>query len=245
MTLSFVEARFASDGLVTLEFDLDVELGHSLIGITLDLVEEDNWRLHPDFPGGSSFELSPRHPSVHGLNCANWRSIQPLGCERDRPTASCGHKRPAPYRKPGHRPRDAVIFRVGCRRRGSSSATISSRHCAAITLIRDLRWHQPWVVAEMAKAAGGERSGRNDSTGCTNPYHASDPTGFVAALDAYRHHDESFELVWFGHNKGGDHLDNLWYATGRWMIERTFWSLAPRSSVTSTTRSPASMRHTT
>jgi hypothetical protein len=45
----------------------------------------------------------------------------------------------------------------------------------------------------------------------------------VAALDAYRRSDELFDLVWFGHNKGGDHLANQAYATARWMLERTFW----------------------
>jgi hypothetical protein len=55
----------------------------------------------------------------------------------------------------------------------------------------------------------------------TLPY---DPSGFVAALDAYRRSDELFDLVWFGHNKGGDHLANAEYAAARWMIERTFWS---------------------
>jgi hypothetical protein len=52
----------------------------------------------------------------------------------------------------------------------------------------------------------------------------SDPTGFVAALDAYRRHEERFNLVWFGHNKGGDHLHDMRYATARWTIERMFWS---------------------
>jgi hypothetical protein len=52
----------------------------------------------------------------------------------------------------------------------------------------------------------------------------SDPSGFVAALDAFRRHEEAFNLVWFGHSKGADHLDDEWYATGRWTIERMFWS---------------------
>ena len=54
----------------------------------------------------------------------------------------------------------------------------------------------------------------------TMPY---DPAGFVAALDAFRGHDERFDLVWFGHNKGGDHLADRDYAASRWMIERMFW----------------------
>jgi hypothetical protein len=51
-----------------------------------------------------------------------------------------------------------------------------------------------------------------------------DPTGFIAALDAYRRHREPFDLVWFGHTKGLGHIDEFWYGTGRWMIERMFWS---------------------
>jgi hypothetical protein len=51
-----------------------------------------------------------------------------------------------------------------------------------------------------------------------------DPSGFVAALDAYRRSDERFRLAWFGHTKGGLHLDHPEYGTARWALERWFWS---------------------
>jgi hypothetical protein len=53
---------------------------------------------------------------------------------------------------------------------------------------------------------------------------AADPAGFVAALDDFRRHAEAFDLVWFGHTKGAGHLDEPWYFTGHWTIERMFWS---------------------
>src|ERR687893_1138369 len=50
--LPFVEATFDPDGTVRLEFDLQLDDGQALDLIWLELVEEDNWRMHPGFFGG-------------------------------------------------------------------------------------------------------------------------------------------------------------------------------------------------
>jgi hypothetical protein len=133
--------------------------------------------------------------------------------------------RPDPYRKPAGGPRDAVIFsswvpeeglalgdyfiETLCRWHGDSKIFVGVNHGSS----------PQW--SERVLASGLDVTIQQAAPTLTMPF---DPTGLVAALDAYRRHDETFELVWFGHNKGGDHLDEAWYATGRWMIERMFWS---------------------
>ena len=76
----------------------------------------------------------------------------------------------------------------------------------------------------MERASPPQRLGRDDRAGWPGSTLPFDPSGFVVALDAYRRSNELFDLVWFGHNKGGDHLANQAYATARWVLERTFWS---------------------
>jgi hypothetical protein len=52
----------------------------------------------------------------------------------------------------------------------------------------------------------------------------TEAAGFVAALDELRRSRETFDLVWFGHNKGGGHAGNPLYPQVRWTIEKRFWS---------------------
>jgi hypothetical protein len=61
--LPFVEATFDPGGAVRLEFDLQLDDSQALDRITLELVEEDSWRMHPGFDGGSSFALPPTEPT--------------------------------------------------------------------------------------------------------------------------------------------------------------------------------------
>src|SRR5688500_481198 len=61
--LPFVEATFDRDGSVRLEFDLQLDPGQTLDRIRLELVEEDNWRMHPGFHGGKSFALPAEAPA--------------------------------------------------------------------------------------------------------------------------------------------------------------------------------------
>ena len=79
--LPFVEATFKPDGSVRLAFDLQYDADHVLDRIRLDLVEEDNWRVHPDFPGGKSFKLPAEAPAGARLEL---RELA-LGPTSDRP----------------------------------------------------------------------------------------------------------------------------------------------------------------
>jgi hypothetical protein len=210
---------------VQLEFDLDLDPGHFLDRISFDLVEEDNWRLHPDFPGGKSFALPTEAPAgarleFHELSLgatANVRKGPPYGIVRA--------QRPAPYRKPTGRPRDAVIFSSWMPEDGLILGdyfieTLRRYHADSKIFVGINHGSSPeWT--QRLEASGLDVTIQPAAPTLTI---SCDPTGFVAALDAYRRHEEPFELVWFGHTKGLSHLDEPRYATGRWMIERMFWS---------------------
>jgi hypothetical protein len=51
-----------------------------------------------------------------------------------------------------------------------------------------------------------------------------DATGFLTALEGLDHSDESFDLVWFGHAKGGSQRTYEYYQGIRFLVDRTFWS---------------------
>jgi hypothetical protein len=223
--LPYFEATFAEDSSVRLEFDLELDAGSTLERIRLDLVEEDNWRLHPGFPGGKSLALPATAPAGARLSLREI-SLQPVTTVRQ--GSSFGTARglqSAECRKPVGRRRDAVIFSSWVPEEGLNLGdyfiqTLRRWHADSKIFVGVNHGSSPqWV--ERLEASGLDLTIRPASTTVTMP---SDPTGFVAALDAYRWDEETFELVWFGHNKGGDHLDDLRYYTGRWMIERMFWS---------------------
>jgi hypothetical protein len=226
--LPFVDATFDPDGTVRLEFDLSLDDGLSLDRIRLELVEEDNWRMHPDFPGGTSFALPVEAPAGARLELREL-SLRPAESVRmGPPYGTVRASRPAPYRKPAGRPRDAVIFSSWVPEAGLALGdyfieTLRRYHADSKIFVGINHGSSPqW--GERLQASGLDLTIQPAVATLTMP---SDPTGFAAALDAYRRHDEPFELVWFGHNKGGNHLDKVWYATGRWMIERMFWSRRP------------------
>ena len=223
--LPFFEATFQEDGSVRLEFDVKLVRGRSLDRIELELVEEDNWRVHPGFPGGESLALPVT------ARAGAWLELREVKLEttpliRKGPPQGVVHgMRPTPYCKQAHRPRDAVIF---------SSWVPSEGLALGDYFIETLaRWHGDSKIFVGVNHGSSpkwvdrlHRSGLDVTVAAAGPDLTLpfDPSGFVAALDAYRSNRERFDLVWFGHNKGGDHLSNPVYSAARWMIERMFWS---------------------
>jgi hypothetical protein len=55
-----------------------------------------------------------------------------------------------------------------------------------------------------------------------------DATGFLAALEAFAESVEPFELVWFGHTKGGSQADFKDYGKTRFALVRNFWARRDR-----------------
>jgi hypothetical protein len=219
------EASFAEDGTVRLEFDLELKAGSTLERIRLDLVEEDNWRLHPGFPGGKSLNLPATVPAGARLSLSDI-SIQPVATVRHGPPYGVVQGlKPTAYRKPPGRRRDAVIFSSWVPEEGLGLGDYF------IQILQ--RWHaDSKIFVGINHGSSPQWPQRLAASGLDVTIQAApstmtmpcDPTGFVAALDAYRWHDEPFDLVWFGHTKGMSHLDKRRYWTGRWTIERMFWS---------------------
>ena len=223
--LPFVEATFDPDGSVRLEFDLELAADQALDRMRLELVEENNWRMHPDFPGGKSFALPVQAPAGARLELRELALHPAESVRKGPPYGTVRAPRPAPYRKPAGRPRDAVIFSSWVPEAGlvlgDYFIEMLRRYHADSKIFVGINHGSSLQWTERLEASGLDVTVQPAAPTLTMP---SDPTGFVAALDAYRRQTEPFELVWFGHNKGGDHLDNVWYATGRWTIERMFWS---------------------
>ena len=223
--LPFVAVTFAGDGTVRVDFDLKLDRGRALERIAIELVEEDNWRMHPNYPGGDSFALPAVAPAGARLDVREVSLRETPTLRKGPPHGTVHAPRPEPYRRPAGARRDAVIFSSWVPEEG---LTLGDAYIAILQ-----RWHAEskifvgvnhgssprWV--ERLLASGLDVTVQPALSTMTMPY---DPTGFVAALDAYRRYPERFDLVWFGHNKGGDHLDEVWYATSRWTIERMFWS---------------------
>lgn len=223
--LPFAEATFAADGSVGIAFDLNLSRGRSLERIELSLVEEDNWRVHPSYPGGTSFALPAIAPAGARLELREITLNQAPRIRRGPPYGVVQAHRPLPYRKLPTRPRDAVIFSSGvseeglplgnyfietlCRWHADSKIFVGINHGSSP------RWRERLASSGLDIVIREAPSAQNMDR---------DPPGFVAALDAFRRHDEQFDLVWFGHTKGLGHVDEFWYATGRWTIERMFWS---------------------
>lgn len=224
-TLSFVEIEFGADGAVQIEFDAKCRANRQLDRIEIEIVEEDNWRMHPSYPGGLSFRLPAIAPAGAELEL---RSLQIAATNEVRRGPAFGKARGLvhePYRRPRKARRDAVIF--------SSWIPEDALPLGEYVLHVLRRWHGDSKVfigvnhgsspkwPELIEESGLDVTISHVLPTITMP---SDPSGFVAALDAYRRHDEAFNLVWFGHTKGADHLDEEWYFTGRWTIERMFWN---------------------
>jgi hypothetical protein len=223
--LPYFEATFQEDGSVRLDFDMKLVRGRALDRIELELVEEDNWRVHPGFPGGESIALPVAARAGAWLELRDMK-LEPTPLIRKGPPQGVVQgARQTPHRKQPHRPRDAVIFSSWVPREGLALGDYFIETLA--------RWHGDSKIfvgvnhgsspkwAERLRRSGLDVTVAAAGPDLTLPY---DPSGFVAAIDAYRHDGELFDLVWFGHNKGGDHLANPVYAAARWMIERTFWS---------------------
>ena len=222
--LPFVEVTFEPGGAVRLEFDLRLDDDQTLDWIRLAPVEEDNWRLHPGFRAGSSFALPATAPVGAWLELREL-SLAPTTAVRNGPSYGIarGHL-PAPYRKPAARRRDAVLFSSWVPEEGLALGryfieTLRRYHADSKIFVGINHGSSPqWI--ERLEASGLDVTVQPAASTLTI---SCDPTGFVAALDAYRRHAERFDLVWFGHTKGVSHLDDRWYRTGRWTIERMFW----------------------
>lgn len=222
--LPFAEAAHG-DGNVRLDFDLLLDRGRALASIEVTPVEEDNWRMHPMYPGGSSFALPDLAPAGARLTLSDL-SLAPATTRR-RNSQHGGRlgSLPACHRKPAGKPRDAVLF--------SSWVPEDGLELGGFFLRALQRWHRDSRIfvginhgssprwRERLETSGLDVTIREAAPAQTM---ACDPTGFVAALDAYREDDDVFDLVWFGHTKGLGHIDEFWYSTGRWTIERMFWS---------------------
>jgi hypothetical protein len=224
-TLPFFAAVRRPDGSLALDFDLDLRRARDLDRIEVEVVEEDNWRLHPNFPGGASFALPAAVPAGARLALRDLTLTPAPSLRRAPRHGSVDAPRPAPYRKPRGRPRDAVIFSSWVPREGLALGdafieTLVRWHADSKIFVGVNHGSSPRWTARL-RQSGLDVTIRHASPTMTMPF---DPTGFVAALDAFRRSDEVFDLVWFGHNKGGDHLDDPNYATARWTIERMFWS---------------------
>jgi hypothetical protein len=223
--LPFARATFARRDEIELEFDLSLEGERSLARIEIGLVEEDNWRLHPSYPGGHSVAMPATAPAGARIELHDV-ALAPAGAVRKGP--SSGTVRgvlPAPHRKPPGQQRDAVIFSSWVPEAGLALGD------AFIETLR--RWHaDSKIFVGVNHGSAAKWPDRLAASGLDVTIQhvpptmsmACDPAGFVAALDAYRRHDETFDLVWFGHTKGMGHLDETWYATSRWTIERMLWS---------------------
>jgi hypothetical protein len=223
--LPFVDATFDPNGTVRLEFDLNLDDGLVLDRIRFELVEEDNWRMHPGFDGGKSFALPAEAPAGARLELREL-SLHPAGSVRKGPPyGTVRAPRSAPYRKPVGRPRDAVIFSSWVPEEGLELGdyfieALCRYHADSKIFVGINHGSSPhW--AERLTDSGLDVTVAPAAPTLTI---SCDPTGFIAALDGYHRQEESFELVWFGHTKGLSHLDEPQYATGRWMIERMFWS---------------------
>jgi hypothetical protein len=223
--LPFFTAVAQPDGALRIDFDLDLNRARGLDRIELEVVEEDNWRVHPTFPGGDSFALPAMVPAGARLEIRDL-ALEPAARPRKGPAHGSVHApRVAPYRKPAGRRRDAVIFSSWVPRLGLALGDYYLEllwrwHADSRIFVGVNHGSSPRWAARLLQS-GLDVTVHPAGPNLTMPF---DPTGFVAALDAYRRDDEAFELVWFGHNKGGDHLHDRQYATGRWTIERMFWS---------------------
>jgi hypothetical protein len=223
--LPFVAATITPDGNVTIDFDIRLDRGRSLEHIEVVLAEEDNWRLHPAYPGGASFALPAIAPAGSRLTLHSLALDVTPKMRKGIPHGTVNAERPRPYRKPAGQPRDAVIFSSWVPDEGLVLGdyfieTLRRWHADSRIFVGVNHGSSPRWTERLARSGLDVTIALAPPTQ-TMPY---DPTGFVAALDAFRRHDEPFDLVWFGHNKGGDHLDEPWYATSRWTIERVYWS---------------------
>ncbi|MFN8589827.1 MAG: hypothetical protein U0031_00105 [Thermomicrobiales bacterium] len=223
--LPFFQATVAPDGTLRIEYDLALQRARTLDRIDIEVVEEDNWRVHPTFPGGASFALPDAVPAGARLAIHDLTLMPVERVRKGPPHGIVRGLRPAPYRKSPGRPRDVVIFSSWVPRDGLALGeyfidTLCRWHADSRIFVGVNHGSSPRWLARL-RQSGLDVTVHQAAPTLTMPY---DPTGFVAALDAYRRCDEPFDLVWFGHNKGGDHLQDPQYATGRWTIERMFWS---------------------
>ena len=157
----------------------------------------------PISPAAHRLRCRSRRQPGRGSSCASSRSIQQTSVRKGPPYGIVRAPRPAPYRKPAGRPRDAVIFSSWVPEDGLELGdyfieTLRRYHADSKIFVGVNHGSSPqW--AERLAASGLDVTIQPAAPTLTI---SCDPTGFVAALDAYRRHEEPFDLVWFGHTKG-------------------------------------------
>ena len=82
-TLSFVEIEYGDAGEMKIEFDARCRSRMHLDRIEIEVVEDDNWRMHPSYPGGLSFRLPAIAPAGAIVNAINdaLRGLGAVLCE--------------------------------------------------------------------------------------------------------------------------------------------------------------------
>ena len=215
-------------GTLDIAFDLETAPGDPLRAIRLGPFTDDNWRVHPGFPGGASFALPDAAPAGATLELLDAEVCPVAAAERGPAHPRLLGAAPTRHRKPAGRLRDAVVFSSWVPEEGLELGTyfldLLARHHADSRIFVGVNHGSTPEWGDRLRASGLDLAVCPAAPTLTLPF---DPTGFVAALDAYRREAEPFDLVWFGHNKGGVHLRDRGYPAARWVIERDFWDRRP------------------
>ncbi|MFM9106195.1 MAG: hypothetical protein ACKOWF_05805 [Chloroflexota bacterium] len=213
-----------ASGTCSLEFDLAPRPDRALRWISLEPGEVRNWRLHPGFPGGAWFRAQASVPAGAMLWVAEF-SVAARERERSSPAWQGALNWSPPAPRQAADPRDAIIFSSWVPEQALPLGqyfldVLKRRHPGARCFFGINHGSSPdWE--RMIRDSGLDAVAAHAAPGVTMPY---DPSGFIAALDAYRRSDERFRLAWFGHTKGGLHPGVARYGEARWAIERWFWS---------------------
>jgi hypothetical protein len=223
--LPFVEATFAAAGAVHVEFELALRDDRAVDRLVLEVVEEDNWRMHPAFISAESYALPAVAPA--GARIALLEAgLERVSAVRHSPPYGVARGSLASARRSVvSGSRDAVLFSSWVPEKGLELGDYF------LDMLRRWRPDAKFFVGvnHGSSPRWSERLAASGLDVTIAPVPATlempcDPAGFVAALDAFRQDTGSYELVWFGHTKGMSHRRDPRYATGRWTIERMFWS---------------------
>ena len=223
--LPFLELRHGeTEGSYRLDLDLNLPLQNGLEAITVEVENETNWRMQV-WHIWDVLRSPNLVPPASRLEIENVRfdvMARPRKTER-RPSIDNTSRSPSP-----HGVRDAVVFasyipedalRIGeefldtlRRHHANSKIFVGVNHGSCDT------WYHLLANSELDLEVC--RPGANNLT-------RSEAASYVAALDGFRHSNEQFHLVWFGHTKGTgkpEHINSLKYGKVRWTVEKRFWS---------------------
>jgi hypothetical protein len=175
----------------------------------------DHWR--NELPETAEMTLQVRQAQV-------WELLEPPACA---PFAASRRADDPPPEKGKHGRRDAVIF-AWWLPENEAAEQIGQYYLGL------LRYHHPdskfFIGINHGTAAyWPERiaaSGLDTTIAFTPPRITvtSDAAGYLAALAEYERCAEEFDLLWFGHTKGGSTAEYDYYLGLRFVEERTFWA---------------------